>query len=172
MKKLIALFLASSFSCALSLASKEPGPRFDVKGTKTNAYKTDGFFAGGQRSVTAVKLKDIRHSAKKGSFERVVLDLEPMVEDTVKMPFFQVQLSPEEGRVVLSIWADVQYDFNETKIQKLFAASPHFKQVHMVPRVEDGLATIEFLTSASKNQKPKVEVFQLTQPPRIIIDVL
>lgn len=170
-KKLIFVFVLTAFS-QVCFASKEPGPRFDVKTTKTNAYKTEGFFAGGQRSVTAVKLKDVRHSSNKGSFERIVFDLEPMVEDTVKMPFFQVQLSPDEGRMVLSIWADVQYDFNAKKTEKLFSKSPHFKKMNIVPRVEDGLATVEFLINTAKNKKPKVEVFQLAQPPRIIIDVL
>ncbi len=148
-----------------------PGPRYEVKEQKTNAYISSGFFAGGDKSTTIVKLKDIRCGKPTKEYERIVLDLESQTEKQA-MPYFQVQVAPEEGRMVLSVWADVQYDFDIQKTQKTFLKSKKIKKLNVVPRLEDGLAIVEFTLHPDKAKNIKFEVFQLYKPNRIIVDLL
>ncbi|MEW6057659.1 MAG: hypothetical protein AB1540_13695 [Bdellovibrionota bacterium] len=158
-----------------SHAAIQLGKPHPAAGNKTGNYISEGFFRGGDRSVTSVKLKNIRR-AKSGkaadAYERIVLDLTPNADNKAMVPYFQVQHAPQENRFVVSIWADVAYDFDRTTVRRAFAKSTHVKKLNIVPRVEDGLSVVEFVTHASKGRKPKVEVFQLNQPPRIIVDIL
>lgn len=156
----------------------KPSDRHESSPNQTEQYITDGYFVGGTREVTTAKLKDIRQSNPKNNskYERVVFDLEtqpdsPNAKD--QLPYFQLLSSPNEGRFVLSIWADVQYDFDAQKIKKAFEKSLHVKKVNVVPRVEEGLAIIElFTTPAAQGKKVRFEVFNLKRPNRIILDMI
>lgn len=153
-------------------AALRPSQRHEAAGTKSGTYISDGFFAGGERSVTAAKLKDIRRAKSAEGFERIVLDLEPQGEDREAVPYFQVQAAPQEGRIILSIWADVAYDFDAKRVFRVFQRSAHVKRLNVLPRVEDGLTVIEFVLSpAPSGKQTQFEVFRMARPTRIIMDV-
>ena len=173
--KIPGLILLPLLVMAGAHASTPNFKRSEAGGTKMDNYISDGFFAGGERSVTAARLKDIRRAMNpRGGYERVVLDLESMGEGAKDaIPYFQVQAAPNEDRFVVSIWADVDFDFEPGRIQKTFARSKNVRKVNIVPRVEDGLGIIELLMSPAKSgQKHKVEAFHLARPNRIILDIL
>jgi hypothetical protein len=162
----LALFATSA------IAALNPKLHFVADQTKKGNYVADGIFSGGDRSVTAARLKDIRRASSPEGFERVVLDLETD-EQGGGLPYFQVQLAESERRYVLSIWGDVGYDFDANRIRKAFAKSAHIKKINVVPRLEDGLSIIEFVLNPQRpGKKEKVEVFRLSKPGRIIMDIL
>lgn len=173
---LTAVCLGVFAAIAASAAVLRPSLRHDAGGAKTGKYVTEGFFAGGERVITAARLKDIRRAKSGQGFERIVFDLVPQGgEGDGTLPYFQVQAAPEEGRFVVSIWANIAYDFDLNRINKAFGKSANFKRVNIMPRLEEGLAIFELtlnpkLTAA--NKKVKFEVFHLTHPGRIIMDVL
>lgn len=164
--KILTTLCALVFLAEIATASVRPtGTRHEVAGTKTGRYISEGFFIGGSRKVTSAKLQDIRLGKDQKGFERVVLDLNTSDGN----PYFQVQANPNENRMIVSIWADVTYDFDATKVRKAFAKSTKIKRVNVVPRVEDGLTVLEFQLAP---QKVKYEVFHLANPTRIIMDIL
>ncbi len=165
----VGLFAASTAAFALI----RPSQRHEAGGNKTGRYISEGFFAGGEHTVTSAKLKDIRRAKSNEGFERIVFDLEAQADDKDAVPYFQVQAAPEEGRYVMSIWANVQYDFDSARVSKAFAKSAHFKRLNMIPRLEEGLTIIEFTLLPETGKKtPKFEVFRLAHPARIIMDVI
>jgi hypothetical protein len=179
MHKIIApgLLIFSLLNCVnAQSAVYKPSDRHDATSNKTESYISDGYFVGGTHEVTVAKLKDIRQSNPikgKSAYERIVFDVETQSEKKEHLPYYQILSSPNEGRFVLSIWANVQYDFDAKKIQNAFKKSEHVKKVNVVPRVEEGLAIIElFVHPASQGKKVKFEVFQLTHPNRIILDMI
>ncbi len=116
-----------------------------------------------------MRLKDVRRADSQEGFERVVFDLE---DHAGQIPYFQVQAGGGEGRVVVSIWADTQYDFDATKVAKAFSKSRRVRKFRALPRLEDGLSIFELnLSGAEKNTEKKVDAFYLTHPSRIIVDL-
>lgn len=141
------------------------GKRFEAKGTKTGKYIEQGFFAGGDKTVSQASLKEIRRGPQK-EYERIVIQL-----DAEKgVPYFQFQLAPDENRFVLSIWSDVDSAVDTAKLEKMFSSSKRVKKLSVLPRVEEGLTLLEF-TLASGATKPKAEAFYLTNPSRIVVDI-
>lgn len=162
------------FAVQSAMASIRPSLRHDAGKDKQDNYIEEGFFSGGDKSVTSVKLTEIRRGpiSAKQKYERVVLQLQPQSENSGTVPHFLVQAAPAENRFVVSIWADVSYDFDRDRVAKDFAKSKFIKRVNVLPRVEDGIAMVEVTLNEQKGRKPKVEVFRLSNPPRIIMDIL
>ena len=162
------------FFVALALCTAKPSgaaiPHFEAGMSKVEHYVSSGYFVGGNRSVTLTHLKGVRRGPQSGGLERIVLDLQGVGEERDKAPYFQVNVSAEESRILVSIWADVAYDFDSEKLKQAFSKSSHVKSVNVIPRVEDGVATVEFVLKGGK--KAKVEAFHLSNPARIIMDVL
>lgn len=171
MKIFAAAFAGVVFFAQTGLwAMPTPVERHVVSGSKSGHYFSEGLFAGGDKTVTSAKLRDIRRGPNpKLGFERVVLDLDSDAQAGM-LPHFEVNAVPAEGKILVSIWADVNYDFDGAKVQKAFAKSTRILRVNPLPRVEDGLTIIEFFTKPQK--KVKVEVFKLSNPGRIILDLI
>ncbi|MBI2606943.1 MAG: hypothetical protein HYW49_12790 [Deltaproteobacteria bacterium] len=164
-----ACWLALAITVTVAGAHAAPGPRYEAGAKKSGAYRSEGFFAGGSKEVTSVRLKDVRRADSQEGFERVVFDLEDHGE---RVPYFQVQAANGEGRVVVSIWADTQYDFDAAKVAKAFSKSRRVRKFRALPRLEDGLSIFELsLSGTEKNTEKKLEAFYLTDPSRIIVDL-
>jgi hypothetical protein len=156
------------FSAQASLPSTETiraDLRHEGGKAKIGNYIADGFFAGGDKAVITAKLNGIRRAQSKEGYERIVFDLESV---SGKVPYYQVQVIPSEHRLVISFWTNLDYDFNSTKVQKLFTKSKTVKKLNVVPRVEEGLSIVEMVL----DKKSKVETFTLTNPSRLIVDIL
>ena len=156
------VFTANSFAAPMPA-------RYDATTKKAGRYIDSGFFAGGSKLVTSTVLKDVRRGPQEKG-ERIVFDFEGMGSKSNEVPYFQVHVNPESGRVVVSVWSDVSYDYDNSRIQSAFRKSGWFKGVNFMPRVEDGLATIEL--ELKTNKKPRIEAFYLSHPARIILDIL
>ncbi|OFZ72925.1 MAG: hypothetical protein A3K03_02610 [Bdellovibrionales bacterium RIFOXYD1_FULL_44_7] len=137
---------------------------------KTNAYIDDGLFVGGDQAVDDVIVRGVRRAPNPG-YERIVIDLEgnrngePLA--IPRPPFYQVAVTPEEKRIVFTIWGKPKLDFDSRKVVALFKKSKIVKNIQLFPRLDEDtwIMVLEL-----KGSTP-VEVFELTNPVRIISDI-
>ena len=166
-KGLLTLILAFALSAHAELRPEKVRVA-DTK--KTQAYVHDGLVTGGDQAIDQVVVKDIRRAAN-ADFERVVVDLEgtlngePAAID--RSPYFQVSITPDEKRVVFTVWGKPQLAFEAKKVIAGFKKSHLVDKIELLPRLEDDNWTF---TLNLKNGQP-VEVFELTNPVRVILDI-
>jgi hypothetical protein len=162
--------LLLSVAASYARADIRPDKIHTADGKKNSYYVQDGLFVGGDRAVDEVVVKDIRRATNSG-YERVVLDLEgshngePMAIE--RPPYYQVSVTPDENRLVITLWGKPKLGFDAKKVQAAFKKSHVFQGVDLLPRLEDDTWTFAL------ELKPghPVEVFELANPVRVIVDV-
>ncbi len=165
---ILALLVAGAVPAAQAALKPDAVRTADAR--KTNAYLSDGLVVGGDRAIDEVIIKDIRRAANAG-FERVVIDLdatrfgEPMA--VKRPPYFQASVTGDEQRVVFTIWGKPKLSFDAQKVQAAFRKSANLQKVELLPRLDDDSWT--FVLGLKPHQS--VEVFELSQPARIIVDI-
>ncbi len=161
----VSVVVPSSASAALSREKV-----FAADSKKTKFYLKDGLVTGGDRAITETTVRDIRRASNAG-FERIVIDLEGTRNGEAaalkRAPYFQVAVSPEEKRLVVTLWGNPKLAFQAQKVVTAFKKSKVVERVELLPRVEDDIWTF---VVALRDPTP-VEVFELTDPARIILDV-
>ena len=137
---------------------------------KTEAYVYDGLIVGGDKAISDVVVKDIRR-AENGAFERVVLDIvgtrqgeAPAIQ---RPPYYQIAVSPDEKRLVFTVFGRPRLEFDATKVKAAFKKSRMVSNVLLYPRLDDDSWTFAF---ELKNGRA-VEAFELSNPVRIIVDI-
>jgi hypothetical protein len=173
MRKLSKLAAASCFLLALPVhvqAELRPEKVRVADGKKNLSYIRDGLFIGGDRAIDGVTVKDIRHAVNPG-FERVVIDLEatkngePAAID--RAPYYQLAVSPDEKRLVFTVWGTPRLGFDPAKVIAGFQKSAVVQKITLLPKVEDSTWTF---VMELKTEIP-VEVFELSRPVRVILDL-
>ncbi len=164
--------------CLLLTLGLSAGARAEVKpanvhvadAKKTDAYVRDGLIVGGDKAMDDVSVKDIRRAANAG-FERVVIDLEASQVTNAsaisRPPYFQVAVTPDESRILFTIWGRPRLEFDSKKVIAAFQKSAVVKNIVLLPRVEEDSWTFAL---ELKGGKP-VEVFELSNPVRLIMDI-
>lgn len=137
---------------------------------KTQHYLQDGLIVGGDRAIDGVVIKDIRRAPNAG-FERVVIDLEGTQggepATIQRPPYYQIAVTPDEKRLVFTLWGSPKLAFNPKKVLASFKRSPVFKGLVLLPKLEQNTWTLVFDLTEGKG----VEAFELSNPLRIIMDV-
>ncbi len=170
------LFLGGMFGLGLAVqgstgfAGLTPDALKVADGKKTQAYLKDGVVVGGDRAIGNCIIRDIRR-ASNGDYERVVIDLEGSLNGEPaaipRPPFFQAAITPDEKRVVLSIWGAPELRFEAQKVISSFRKSQLISKVDLLPKVEPEVWTF----ALNLKSDAAVEVFELSSPTRIILDV-
>lgn len=137
---------------------------------KTKAYIRDGLIIGGDRAIDDVTVKDIRRAKNQG-FERIVIDLEGTQNGEAagiqRPPYYQFAVTPDERRLVVTLWGRPKLNFNSKKVVAAFKKSTVIQNVMLLPKLEDNSWTFVF---ELKSDSP-VEVFELSNPVRVIVDI-
>lgn len=137
---------------------------------KTQAYIRDGLITGGDKAIDEVVVKDIRRASNAG-YERIVVDLEGSINGEPaaisRPPYFQISVTPDERRIVFTIWGKPKLGFDSRRVVNAFKRSSVIQSVELLPRVEENTWSFVF---GLKGESP-VEVFELSNPVRIIMDV-
>jgi len=153
-----------------SFAGMDPDAVRTADGKKTQAYLKDGLFVGGDRAIGNCTVKDIRRAVN-GDFERIVIDLEGNIDGAPaaipRPPFFQAAVTPEEKRIVVSIWGNPRLQLDSNRVVREFKKSVLISNLELLPKVETDVWTFALNLKA----EAQVEVFELAQPTRIILDV-
>ncbi|MFN7685154.1 MAG: hypothetical protein ACK5QT_07060 [Oligoflexia bacterium] len=153
-------------------AAVEPQRVFQAEARKTRHYLADGVVVGGDSAIQSVRVKEIRRAANSEGFERIVIDLQASRADgeptaLARAPYYQVSINPEERRLIYTITGKPRLDFDAPKVVAAFKKSPVVQSVELLPAVHaDQWSFVLNL----KSGRP-VEVFDLSQPARIITDI-
>lgn len=158
-KTFLSIFLLLSVSTAV--AALEPSRVRDALAKKTASYVSDGVVTGGDREVRGGIVKNLRRATNTG-FERIVLDV-----DSEKPPYFQAAIEPSEKRIVVTLFGNPHIGLDAKKIVDQFKKSPHVRKVELFPKIEEET----FIFALHLRNPVPVEVFQLSAPSRIILDL-
>lgn len=155
---------------SLALASLQPEKVYFANLKKTEVYIRDGLITGGDQTTQDFTIKDIRR-AKNVEFERVVIDLssnsKTEANNTIRAPYYQVALTPREKRLILTLFGKPKLSFNPSRVQNAFKRSTIVHHLDLLPLVDESSWTF----AVEMNADHPVEVFELSNPPRIIIDI-
>jgi hypothetical protein len=137
---------------------------------KTQAYVRDGLVVGGDNAIDGVVVKDIRRATNKG-YERVVIDLEGTKAGEPaaisRAPYYQVAISPDERRLVMTIWGKPRLGFDSKRVASAFRRSKVVEKLELLPVLEEDSWTFVF----DLKEGHAVEVFELGSPVRVILDI-
>jgi hypothetical protein len=137
---------------------------------KSLSYVHDGLFVGGDRAIESVMVKDIRRAPNAG-YERIVIDLDLNQQGEAarlsRPPFYQLAVNGDEKRLVFTLWGNPSLSFDAKKLVQAFRKSQIVKNLVLYPKVED--QTWTFVMELQKSAP--VEVFELSEPARIIFDI-
>ncbi len=137
---------------------------------KTQSYLRDGLIVGGDRAIDQVIIKDIRRALNAG-YERLVIDLEGSLNGEPaaiqRAPFYQIAVNAEEKRLILTVWGKPKLAFDAAKVMRGFRKSRMFSSVELYPKLEEDSWTFALNLATDR----PVEVFELKEPVRIIVDV-
>jgi hypothetical protein len=130
---------------------------------KKNVYLSNGSFSGGDRLSSDVTIENVRVAANPGGFDRIVIDL-PKLE---RPPFFMVQNDGNSHRIVATLYGKVKADFSTQASIQAARKTKSIKKLEFLPIVEPD----RWMFTADVQAPVKAEVFELTGPARIIIDL-
>jgi hypothetical protein len=166
----LAVLTALPVTAVLSQADLRPEKVYIAEARKTQTYIKDGLIVGGDQAIQDVVVKDIRR-AKNPLFERIVIDLEgnqggePAAIQ--RPPYYQVAVTPDENRLVFTVWGKPKLTLDAKKVLAAFKNSRSIEAVQLFPKVEKDSWTFALDMKAAQ----AVEVFELSDPVRIIIDI-
>jgi hypothetical protein len=170
----ILLVFASLLALAPVHASAElkPDKIYVAEGKKQKFYVRDGLITGGDRAISEVVVRDIRRANNPGGFERVVIDLEGTRSAgggvaIERPPYYQLAVTPDERRLVFTVWGNPKLGFDSKKVIAAFKKSKAVENLVLYPRVEENLWTFAMELRSGN----PVEVFELSDPVRIIVDI-
>lgn len=151
-------------------ANIRPDKVYVAENKKSAHYIDDGLITGGDRAIDEVEVKDVRRAKNKG-FDRWVIDLDGTRrgEPTAigRPPFYQIALNQDEKRMVVTIFGNPRLGFNSQKVVAQLKKSTGVSNVELLPKVEDDSWTF----AVSFKEPRPIEVFELNNPVRIIIDL-
>lgn len=169
-KRWMVIGISLSLLGSLAFAELKPDKIRIADARKTQTYLKDGMITGGDRAIHSVIVKDIRRAAN-AEFERIVIDLEGNRNGepvAIQRPsYYQVSVTPDEKRVVTTLFGNPRLIMDPKKVIASFKKSPAIQGVHLYPVVTDDSWTFSF---DLKGESP-VEVFELNNPARIIMDI-
>jgi len=130
---------------------------------KKNLYVSEGSISGGDRTQSDFKVVSVRIAANPAGYDRLVIDL----ANAKRPPFFMVQNDPTTHRIVVTLYGKAKLDFSsQTSIQSA-KKTKSIKNLEFIPLVEAD----RWMFSVQVQGSVKSEVFELSDPARIIIDL-
>lgn len=140
---------------------------------KRDQYVKDGIIVGGDRTLDDVIVMDIRR-AKNPSYERIVLDIQANRDGDAaavsRPPYYQVAMSPDLQRLTVTVWGKPKLAFNSKRVLSSFKKSELIRKVELYPLLEKDRWTFSIELSGKPGGRG-VEVFELSNPVRVILDI-
>jgi hypothetical protein len=130
---------------------------------KRNVYLQEGAVSGGDRLSSDVKVSNVRIASNPAGYDRVVVDFSKLD----RPPFFLVENDPGNRRVMVTLYGKVKADFSSQSAIQAARKTRTLSSIDFLPQVES-----DRYSFALKSKNPvKSEVFELTGPARLIIDL-
>ena len=162
--------LLLGFSTSVSAAELKPEKIYIADAKKNGRYLKSGLLTGGGQAIQKCVIQGIRRSVNPG-FERIVIDLEGKMNSETpavsRAPYYQVAILSAEKQLQVSFWGQPQLEFDAEKVIQEFKKSKVIQNILLLPRLEEKVWTFALDLKA----EPTVEIFELTQPIRLILDI-
>lgn len=139
---------------------------------KTNVYYKEGLIVGGDQLMDQVLVTGVRHYEHK-EFERITVELSGTHQGTVaaipRPPYYQVALDPIQKRMVLTLFGKpITLQFKKDLfLESVQKKSKTIQAASLFPVLEKDRWSASF----ELKKVSKVEVFELKNPTRIVIDI-
>ncbi|MBU6153879.1 MAG: hypothetical protein KGP28_06215 [Bdellovibrionales bacterium] len=157
------MLLLSLFLFTQAHAQFDEGSFRQALKLKKNLYITEGSISGGDRTQSNFKVASVRIAANPAGYDRVVIDL----AESKRPPFFMVQNDPGTHRVLVTLYGKAKLDFSSQTAIQAARKTKSIKNLDFIPLVESD----RWMFSMECQAGVKSEVFELTDPSRIIIDL-
>ena len=159
---LLILLYAVTLSAPAFAQLDEAGFRQALK-VKRNVYLSEGSFTGGERSSSDFKVSNVRVAKNPAGYDRIVIDFTKLT----RPPFFMVENDPSSKRVNVTVYGKVKVDFSSQAAIQSAKKTKTISHLEFLPIVDPDRWMFSIYTQAPV----KSEVFELTDPARIIIDL-
>jgi hypothetical protein len=130
---------------------------------KKNAYTGEGSITGGDRSTENYHVSQIRVAANPAGYDRVVVEISPSL---AQAPFYLVENDPTNKHILVTLYGKPKLDFSRQTTTQQARKSKFLSKFEFLPIVDDDRWSYIIHTHVPV----KVEVFELSNPARIIID--
>jgi hypothetical protein len=138
---------------------------------KKDFYITDGSITGGDRLSSDFSITNVRIANNPAGYDRIVIDLSGnQLGKKIKLdrpPFYMIQNDSENKRVLVTLYGKPKLDFSTQSSIQSAKKAKHISDIEFIPLTEQDRWTWAIHTKTSA----KAEVFELTEPARIIIDL-
>lgn len=165
---LLTLSLALSFN---AFAQFDEGAFKQALKVKKDAYLSEGAFSGGDRSSSDFRVSQIRIASSPAGYDRVVIDLagNSLGEKSAlsRPPFYLVELDQSNHRVNVTLYGKPKLDFSFQSAQQMARKTKTISKLNFIPLV----TADRWISSIETQVAVKAEVFELTDPARLIIDL-
>jgi hypothetical protein len=166
----LVLILLSLISMPAHAQFDEASFRSSLK-VKREVYLKEGSFTGGDRNSSDFRVKEIRLAANPAGYDRVVIDFAGNSvsgkSELARPPFYIVELNPENKRVQVTLFGKPKLDFSSQSSIQAARKTKLVSKLEFIPIVNSDRWTWSIETKAPV----KAEVFELSNPARVIIDL-
>ena len=161
----------------LSLISFNAHAQFDEAGfkqalkVKKDAYLSEASFSGGDRSHSDFRVSQVRVAPNPAGYDRIVIELSGNAggekSSLDRPPFFMVENDPSNHRVQVTVYGKAKLDFSSQAAAQQAKKAKLISRLEFIPLVDADRWSWVIHTQVAV----KAEVFELSEPARIIIDV-
>ena len=131
---------------------------------KKELYIKDGTISGGDRNESDFKVSEVRIAANPSGYDRVVIDFG---KNSNLPPYFMVETNSTLKKVTITAFGKAQLDFSSQSAIQAAKKTKSIAKLNFIP-----LVNADRWTWSIETQDPvKAEVFELSHPARIIIDL-
>lgn len=138
---------------------------------KKDFYLSEGSFTGGDRASSDFTVSNVRVASNPAGYDRVVIDLignrQGEKSALARPPFYLVEVDPENKRVLVTLYGQPKLDFSTSTSNQSAKKTKVVSSFEFTPIVSKDRWTWAIHT----RHTTKAEVFELTDPARIIIDL-
>jgi hypothetical protein len=138
---------------------------------KKNFYLKTGVVSGGDSTSSDFVVKQIRSAKNPEGYDRLVIELsgnEAGGTSTLKRPpYYQVQVDSATQSIHATLYGKPKLDFSAQSTVAQAKKTTTIEKINLMPMVDADRWTWTIKTRAGT----KAEVFELTDPARIIVDL-
>lgn len=169
--RLLFSLLLSTFTLTTAFAQFDDLNFKQALKLKKDFYLTEGAFTGGDRLSSNFTISNLRIANNPAGYDRLVIDLsgshhgENSTLD--RPPFYLVEMDQTNKRIMVTLYGKPKLEFSTSQAIQSAKKSKNIEMVEFAPIVNPDRWTWAIHT----RQQAKAEVFELTNPARIIIDL-
>lgn len=138
---------------------------------KKDFYISEGAITGGDRTSDDFTVTNVRIAQNPSGFDRIVIDLAGNEHGNKtkldRPPFFLVEADQKNKRVLVTVYGKPKLDFSAVGAIQAARKTKSIGGIEFIPLTEKDRWT----WSINTKTVAKAEVFELTEPARIIIDL-